>query len=171
MDMHVYSIGSNFKEVSFDRFYVPTEVNGEPGIGLISREKVDAHAALYAYETPDDAIYSSDPYSLLKSFVPGGGLPQKKIAPIPALVAEGLRDVFSVDTKEHNKMILKVFGEDFALELVGLMSKTGYSAFTARKVIDSLESWGKPVQVTYEHFNILLDAMKKHTPLLQKKLD
>ena len=50
MTVNFYSTASNYKEVTFDKFYVPTEVNGLPGENLITGEKIDAHKALYDFE-------------------------------------------------------------------------------------------------------------------------
>jgi len=61
-------------------------------------------------------------------------MPDSQIPPVPVLVAEGFRDVLSVDTVENDEVLLTVCGEAFTLDLVGMMSKTGMSAFTSRKV-------------------------------------
>lgn len=138
---------------------------------MITGEKVDAYRALESYETPEDFISTSDPYGLLNTLIPNGGLAQQKFPPIPVLVSEGFRDVFSVDTKQHNEMVMESLDKSFVFDLVGLISKAGHTTFTSRKLIAGLENWGKSVQTTFEHFNILLDELKKDDPTLQKKLD
>lgn len=90
-------------------------------------------------------MMTSDPYGLINSLSPskGDGLP--KLPPIPVLMAEGFRTVLSVDTDKNNKVFMESYGEDFTLDLVGLMSKAGGSAFTARKVAEGFDIWGKSV--------------------------
>lgn len=68
-------------------------------------------------------------------------------------------------------MILESYGKSFTFDIVGLMNKTGFSLFTSRKVIASVENYGKHVQTTFDHYKILLDEVKKDEPLIQKKLE
>lgn len=124
---------------------------------MLTGEKIDAHKALYEYQTPSDAILSSDSHSLLKNLAPGGGLPEQKLPPIPVLVAEGLRETFSIDTVKNNKIFLETKDERFGLEVIGMMSKTGLSGFTERKVTDGFNTWGMTVQTTYQHFVMLVE--------------
>ena len=142
LTVNVHALDSNFKQVSSDRFYLPSEVNGKDGTSMLTGEKVDAHKALYDYEAPNDAILSSDPLNLLKNLVPSVN---KKLAPIPVLISEGLRDSFSVDTVKNNQVLMETYFETFSFDIVGLMSKTGLSSFTERKVNDSFSTWGKSV--------------------------
>mmetsp|Transcript_6434 Transcript_6434/g.8614 ORF Transcript_6434/g.8614 Transcript_6434/m.8614 type:complete len:122 (+) Transcript_6434:2602-2967(+) len=107
MKMNLYSIDENFKQVSNDDFYVPAEVNGEAGINRVTGEKVDATKALYEYEVPEDAILQLDPYGVLKS-LDQGTLDQTYTAPLPVLVAEGLRTVYSIDTKDNNEVFMEI---------------------------------------------------------------
>ena len=65
MAITIYSLASNFKQVSSDQFYVPSEVNGKWGINVLTGEKIDAHKALYEYQAPSHAIIENDPYSIL----------------------------------------------------------------------------------------------------------
>ena len=107
---------------------------------MITGDKIDAHKALYAYETPDDVVMTSDPHGLLFSVSPakGCGLPKQKLPPIPVLIAEGMRDVFSVDTVSNHEVLMETNGEDFTLNLVGLMSKAGNAGFSGRKVVGEI---------------------------------
>ena len=72
---------------------------------------------------------------------------------IPILIADGLRDVLSIETKGKNTIFLGQ-GEYiiYEAEVIGLMSKSGLSAFTSRKVAEDAETWGKSVHTTTHHF-------------------
>ena len=47
---NIYAVPEDYKNVTYDQFYIPSEVNGEPGVSRLTGEKVDAHEALYAFE-------------------------------------------------------------------------------------------------------------------------
>ena len=66
--VNIFAVTENFKEISNDEFYIPTEVNGEPGIDFITGEKLDAHKALYEFEPDQPPATEHDPKGILNSF-------------------------------------------------------------------------------------------------------
>jgi len=52
-----------------------------------------------------------------------------------------------------------------------MMSKTGKSGFTARKVVPSLENWGKTMQTTKAHLKRLVEDLQARDPSVTKKLE
>ena len=49
MDVNTYSIDPGFKHVSNNQFYIPTEVQGKPGVNSLTGAKLDAHQAINDY--------------------------------------------------------------------------------------------------------------------------
>ena len=75
-------------------------MQGHPGVNSLTGAKIDAHKALNDYEAPDNAIFVRDPYSILKEY-DGEAFDSETftaISPVPILISEGFRNVFSVDT-------------------------------------------------------------------------
>ena len=134
MTVNMYSTASNYKAVTKDKFYVPSEVNGMPGENLITGEKIDAHKALYDFEQTK-GIYpvTTDPYSLLQTY-DTSYLTETKLPTIPILISEGLRNVLSIDTGDNDQLMLQNNFDVKPAKVVGLMAKLSHSAFTARKV-------------------------------------
>ena len=98
MEVYIYALDGNYRDVSIDKFYIPAEVNGEPGIDMITGEKIDAYKALDEFRSDEEINLENDPNGLIFSPM----AKQNKIPPIPVLLSEGFRDVFSVDTVQNN---------------------------------------------------------------------
>lgn len=59
--MNVFTGKADFLESSYERFYEPTEVNGQPAVS-ISGEKLDAYEALFAFESEEEPQIPKDPF-------------------------------------------------------------------------------------------------------------
>ena len=100
--VNLYAVDEFYHELTYDEFYIPVEVNGEPGVHALSGEKEEAHHALYAYESPD-LPDNRDPHRLINSQdLAWFALKHDPVAPL--LMSEGFRKVLSVDTSEHNRL-------------------------------------------------------------------
>ena len=90
---------------------------------------------------------------------------------MPVLLAEGLRDVLSVDSDERNPINFEIGGRLYEAKVVGLMAKAGQTGFTARRVIEESTAWGKSVHTTRHDFKTLLDELVRTDPSVATKLE
>ena len=63
---HVYTMNlqgapENLRDLTYDQFYIPVEVNGQPGINRMTGEKLDAFGALYDYVPANPPTSELDP--------------------------------------------------------------------------------------------------------------
>ena len=63
---HVYTMNlqgapENLRDLTYDQFYIPVEVNGQPGINRMTGEKLDAFEALYDYVPTNPPTSELDP--------------------------------------------------------------------------------------------------------------
>lgn len=63
---HVYTMNlqgapENLRDLTYDQFYIPVEVNGQPGINRMTGEKLDAFEALYDYVPANPPTSELDP--------------------------------------------------------------------------------------------------------------
>lgn len=63
--MAIYGSSENYLRVSYDEFYIPTEVNGIKPSAL-DQEPMDAHRALYEYE-PGEFQNEADQFGIVVS--------------------------------------------------------------------------------------------------------
>ena len=64
------------------------------------------------------------------------------------MIADGLRNVLSIDTHDKNTVVIGHGDNVIEAEVIGLMAKSGLSAFTSRKVVEDASVWGKSVHTT-----------------------
>jgi len=139
----------------------------------LQRDKIDAHKALYDFRQPRELPLTTDPLAVINRAEQARGEATDKVSAIPVLISEGFRNVLSVDTGVHNSVFLQksalglTNSELFSAKIVGLMSKVGYSDFTARKVMYS----GKAMQTTTDHYSLILNELIAKDPALKTKLD
>lgn len=127
--MNLFAISSDFKELTYDGFYIPTEVNGES----YRFEKPDAHQALYDFDSSRALPETKDPVGILNGVVKASE--KDFIAPVPMVFSSGLKQQLSIDTGDNNLVKLSATRLDFVeANVVGLMEKAGTSMFTKRKV-------------------------------------
>ena len=149
--VNIFAVTENFKEISNDEFYIPTEVNGEPGISTFTGEKLDAHKALYEFEPSKAPATEHDPMGIHYSLEEPNEY-HTEIETIPILIADGLRSVLSIDTTDKNTVVIGHGDNVIEAEVIGLMAKSGLSAFTSRKVVEDASVWGKSVHTTSHHY-------------------
>ena len=63
--MNLYGVAEDQRSISYEQFYIPTEVNGEEGVNSITGSKLDAFEAIYDFK-PEEPIQDPDPLNLIK---------------------------------------------------------------------------------------------------------
>ena len=59
--INLQAVPENTRDLTYDQFYIPSEVNGQPGQNRMTGEKLDAFEALYDYVPAHPPFDEPDP--------------------------------------------------------------------------------------------------------------
>ena len=86
--------------MAYDQFYIPIEVNGEPGQSMLTGHKIDAVEAIYDFKPTHTPSSSYDSENVTMDLEEPTGNDIEYLETIPLLISEGFRSQLSIDSTQ-----------------------------------------------------------------------